>query len=221
MIGQSARKNNNIADGGVGGGDVCARFCHTDPGGVDEYFVTASSRGHFGVAAYDFHPCLERGISHGLHDRSQIFDGEPLFENQPHRQGYRLCAAHGQIVDGAVDGQIADVAAREKNRVNNITIGSEIKIPLRRGNAGGIFEAVSLRCASEFRHNDFFDKPLAHTSARTVAKQDDIVTGRHLQTHNERRRRRFLQMKPCMHQSGFPACRRFRRSHNPPARPIL
>ena len=58
---------------------------------------------------------LDHAAEHG--------DVEPLLEDERRRHGQRHRAADGEVVDGAVDGQLADVAPREEERADHEAVG--------------------------------------------------------------------------------------------------
>jgi hypothetical protein len=58
-------------------------------------------------------------------DLAQLVDRQPLFDDIGQGQGERLSAHHGQVVHGAIDRQLADVAARELERADHERVGRE------------------------------------------------------------------------------------------------
>jgi len=86
---------------------------HTDAGGVDEDAVGFAFVDNLGVAGDQRDSGARGRLAHGFDDQAQGLDGQPFLENEAGAEIERTCAAHGQVVDGAVDGQIADVAAGE------------------------------------------------------------------------------------------------------------
>ena len=70
-------------------------------------------------------PAARRPLAHGGDDRLQLLDRKALLDDQRDAQVQRAGPAHGQIVHGAVNGQLADVAAREENRVHGVRVRRE------------------------------------------------------------------------------------------------
>ncbi len=97
-------------------GGFCLRQQLAHAGGGDEESVTLSLAGHLGVAGHETDAHLLRGFLHGRGDFLQLVHGEALLDHEGtgHVQG--PCAHAGQVVDGAADGKLADVSAREKGR---------------------------------------------------------------------------------------------------------
>ena len=70
-------------------------------------------------------PAASAAAGHGGHDALQVGDGEALLEDEPGRQVQRPGPGHGQVVDRAVDGEVADVAAGEEQRRHHVGVGGE------------------------------------------------------------------------------------------------
>src|SRR2546422_31756 len=76
-----------------------------------------------GVTGDDRHAGPPGGGGHGGGDALQVGDGEALLEDEATRQVERAGPRHGQVVDRAVDGQVADVAAGEEDRRHDVGVG--------------------------------------------------------------------------------------------------
>ena len=72
-----------------------------------------------------FTPAVIGRGTHRLHDAPEILHRQTFLQNETGREIKRARAAHGEIVNGAMNGQLADVAAREKNRADDKRIGAE------------------------------------------------------------------------------------------------
>ncbi len=70
-------------------------------------------------------PARGGGLRHGFGDAAQIGEGEAFFQDEGGAQSERPRAAHGQIVDGAVHGERADIAAAKEQRLDHEGIGGE------------------------------------------------------------------------------------------------
>ncbi len=53
----------------------------------------------------------------------EIRYGKAFLYNQSNAQIQRRCTTHGNVIDGAVNGQFADAAAREKKGIHRVGIG--------------------------------------------------------------------------------------------------
>ncbi len=96
-----------------------------DPGGVDKNLVALAPRNHLGIAGNNAHLGLVRCGSHRLEDFTQVIQLEPFFQDQTHTDRQRSRAAHRQIIDRTIDGQVTDVATGKNNRIDHITVGRE------------------------------------------------------------------------------------------------
>ena len=123
MVANGARQQHNVAHLGIAPADGHASRQHTHPGGADEHTVALAFFHHLGVARDHGHPCFAGGVAHALDNALQISQREAFFDDEARTQVQRRGTHHGHVVDGAVHGQAADVAAREKQRRNHMAIG--------------------------------------------------------------------------------------------------
>ena len=80
--------------------------------------------------------------------RSQRLQRQALFENEARAQGQRPRPGHGQVVDRAVDGQLADVAAGKEQRADDERVGRHGE-PLRRARRAPRRRAAGCSAGSE------------------------------------------------------------------------
>ena len=133
MVADRAVDEDFIARPGGVAADLQVVLNDADAGGVDEELVPLAARNDLGVAGDDGDRGCLRRMRHRFEDPFQIEDRQPLFENEADAERQGSGAGHRQIVDRAIDGQIADITTREKDRVDDIGIGGEGKPPgLRR-----------------------------------------------------------------------------------------
>ena len=116
-----------------------------DAGGVDEDLVALAAVDDLGVAGDELHAGLGGRGAHRLDDAAQIVDGQAFFEDERGGEIQRLRAAHGQIVDGAVDGEAADVAAGKEDRRDHEGVGGEGEARAADGEHGLVVELVENR----------------------------------------------------------------------------
>ena len=74
-------------------------------------------------------PRAARAIERG--DAAQVGDREALLDDEPGRERERPRAGDREVVDRAVDGELADVAAGEEERLDDVGVGRE-REPRRR-----------------------------------------------------------------------------------------
>ena len=115
MLGDPPGEEDDVAGRGATGIDRYPRGDDADAGGVDVDPVPLAPVDHLRVAGGDRHPGGGRRVAHRGDDPREGLHREPLLEDQPAGEGERPGAAHREIVDRAVDGERADVAAGEES----------------------------------------------------------------------------------------------------------
>jgi len=80
---------------------------------------------HLGVAGDDPHAGPLGGRRHPSDDAREFGDRQPLFQDEGGGEGKRPGPAHRQIVDRAVDRQLADRAPGEDERLDDVGVGRE------------------------------------------------------------------------------------------------
>ena len=97
----------------------------TDAGRVDVDLVALALRHDLGVACHDRY-ARQAGRPHdGPQDLVQRRLLQPLLQDEAEREEARGGAGDDEVVDRAVDGQPADVAAGEEERVDDVAVGGE------------------------------------------------------------------------------------------------
>jgi hypothetical protein len=86
------------------------------------------------------------GIAHRGDDAPQRLQGKPLLQDEAGAEKERAGAAHGEVVDRAVDRQCSDVAAGEEQRLDVKGVGGEGERP-RHVQTGTVVTAVEARVA--------------------------------------------------------------------------
>ena len=170
VLADRAGQDHHVAGACTFGPDVHTGRYHADAGGVDEQLVGAALSNDFGVAGDDRHAGLFSGPPHGGGDRAQHVELEPFLEDETRGEGHRLRATARQIVDGAVDREMADVAPREEQWLHHIRVRGQ------RDAAGTDVQQrrVTGRPArrSECRHEQVLDELLGQHSPAAVAQHD-------------------------------------------------
>ena len=93
-----------------------------DAGGRDEDAVGRAVLHHFGVAGDDINAGLPGGRGHRIDNGFEVAAREPLFNDERGAQTQGRCPTHCQVIDCAVDGKGADVAAGELPRADHISV---------------------------------------------------------------------------------------------------
>ena len=107
------------------GGDVEVGHHQADAGGIDENAVAVAAIDYLGVAGNDRHAHFAGGRRHRLDHAAERFHRQSFFEDEARGEIERLGAGHRQVVDRAIDGQLADVAAGEQERPDHEGIGRQ------------------------------------------------------------------------------------------------
>ena len=123
MVGDGAAQNYPIPGPGMVAGNLDLRRYQTEPGGIDKNFVHRTAGNNLGIPRDNSNVRVFSSLAHFTDNRLQIGHRKALFDNQTGTQVQRLRTAHCNIVDSPVNGQIADVSSREKNRVHCVGIG--------------------------------------------------------------------------------------------------
>jgi hypothetical protein len=123
MFGHGAGQDDEVAGLCLPTIDGHPRWNHTNSRGVDEDLVGRALGHHFGIAGHELHAGPIQRLAYTGQDALQIDNRKSFFQNQSHAEITWLGAAHGHIVDRAVNRQVADIAARKKNRIDHESIG--------------------------------------------------------------------------------------------------
>jgi hypothetical protein len=157
--------------------DVDAVGDDPDARGVHVHPVAAAVVHHLGVAGHQPDPGGRRGGAHRRGDPAEVGHRGALLQDERRRQVQRRRARHGQVVDRAVDRQIADRAAREEHRLDHERVGGERDpgVPGRHDRAvtqfvptgfgGGAGRAVP-------RQEQVLDQLAGHRAAAAVSHHD-------------------------------------------------
>ena len=125
VLADIARDDDVIAWAGLLGSDAHTLGHHTHTGGVDEKTVGTASSDDLGIAGDDADPGLNSRYAHALRDGAEDLHLQALFEDKAGRQPERLGTTAGKVIDGAVDGEVADIAAGKEQWIDDIRIGSQ------------------------------------------------------------------------------------------------
>ena len=83
------------------------------------------------------------GFLHRGTDTTKVFDRKSFLENKARREIQRPCSAHGEIIDSAVNGEFANVAAGEKYRIDHVRIGRKSQFGRRSILSGSVNTLLS------------------------------------------------------------------------------
>ena len=145
-----------------------------DAGGGDEDLVALAAIDYFGVAGDEQHAGFAGGGTHGIDDAAQVLGRESLFEDEGGGKVERTRAAHGQVVDRAVDGQTTDVAAGEEDRGHDERVGGEGQSRAVDFDDRLVIELVEQRIAKG-RQEDAFDQLRRQFAAAAVAEHNLVA----------------------------------------------
>ena len=138
MAADVASDDDGVAGAGEGAGGAHAGADFADAGGGDEDVVDLALARDFGVACDDAHARLGGGRGHRGDDLLQVGDGEALLDDEGAREVFGNGAHAGQVIDGAADGEFADVPARELPGGDDEAVGREGEFALGGRQDGGV-----------------------------------------------------------------------------------
>jgi hypothetical protein len=127
VIADGSRDEDAVAGPGGVDGEGNPRRHHADTRSGNEYLVALAAVHNLGVARDQLDAGRGTRRPHGGDDAAQVVQRQAIFQDEGRRQVQRPGAADRQIVDGAVDGQLADVAAGEEQRPDHERIRREGK----------------------------------------------------------------------------------------------
>jgi len=143
------------------------------PGGADVAAVGLALLHHLGVAGDHADPGRRRGVAHGRCDPGEVGDGKAFLQDEAGRQVQRRGAGHGQVIDGAVDREVADVAARKEQRRDHVGIGGEGQPRSAEAQPGRVLELLEQRVAERVEE-DRLDQRLGRLAPRSVRHRDPL-----------------------------------------------
>ena len=132
VVAQGAAQEDGVPRPGSVAGDLDALRHHAQAGGGDEDAVRLAALDDLGVARHHRHSRLVGGPRHALHQPRQIGQGEAFLQDEARGQVQGPGAGHGDVVDGAMHRQAADVAAREEQRRDDMPVRAHHQAPRRR-----------------------------------------------------------------------------------------
>ncbi len=121
--------DHHVAGLSVAAGDVQARRDEAHPGRVDKEAVRAAAFHHLGIAGDDLHPGLLGRGRHRSDHPAQGLHLQPFLQDKTGGEVQGRGPHHAQVVHCAADGQAANIAAGEKERLDHVGIGSEGQAP--------------------------------------------------------------------------------------------
>ena len=105
--------------------DGSARDDVADAGRVDEDAVGLTALDDLRVTRDNRNAGLLGHLAHRVRYPAQVLDEKALLEDHADRDVARYSARHREVVDRAADGQLADIAAVEEQRLHDVRIRRE------------------------------------------------------------------------------------------------
>ena len=103
-------------------GNVNPRNHFTETGGRDVETVAVSLFNHLRVTGHDLHARLMSGTGHRFDDLFKLRDFETFFEHEAGRDVERFRAAHGDVIHRTGNSEGSDIAAREEERTDHVSV---------------------------------------------------------------------------------------------------
>ncbi len=175
MVADLAGEEDRVPRADTRRGELHAGRDDPNPRRVDEDLIAAAATDDLRVAGddRDAHP-RGRG-ARGLHHAAEILHREPLLEDERERERDRVRAAHGEVVDGPVHRELADVAAGEEDGGDDVRVGRErdTRAASHREDRG-VVEPLEGR-VPERGDEELLDEAGREQAAAAVADQDPIA----------------------------------------------
>ena len=125
MIAHGARDEHGVAGTCGAPRDRAIRDLFADARDRDVDAVPVAALDHLGVARHDGDARLFAGFRHGGDDGVEVLEGKALFKNEAGGEIEGPRTAHGDVVDGACDGEPPDVAAREEEGTHDVAVAGD------------------------------------------------------------------------------------------------
>src|SRR5581483_3117365 len=158
------------------GMNVYAGIDQPEAGGVDENFVALAAVHDLRITRHQADAGNLRCLSHGLNDAPEIGQRQALLKDERGRKIKRARAAHREVVDGAVDGQFADVATGKENWIDHKRVGAESEPGAIQRKHRAIVQGIE-QIVFELRQDHFLNQLLGKFRATAVGQDDFLVRG--------------------------------------------
>src|SRR5262249_53480567 len=120
--------------------DSHARSDYADPRGIYENLVPLAAINDFCVAGHKADARSVRSLPHRSQDKREVLSRKSFFDDEGSRKIKRLRAAHREIIDRAMNGEFADIAARKENRFDDVGICAEGEFSAVHGEHGAVVQ---------------------------------------------------------------------------------
>lgn len=174
VLADRAGHEDGVAGPGVRDTERRIPLQQSDPGRGDVAAVGLAALHHLGVPGHDRHLRRRGGPRHRRADPPQVLDREALLQDETGRQVQRPGPAHRKVVHGAVDGEVADVAAGEEQRGDHVGVGREREPRAARGEDRAVLQRFEQRVAERVEEHRL-DQRLGRLAARAVGHRDVLL----------------------------------------------
>ena len=177
MVADRARDEDAVARAARGSGTTRSRLeSRPTPAVVTKSAVGAAALDHLGVARRRRRRPAVRGGARPSRRamRRRSATGKPSSITNPAESHSRLGAGDGEVVDRPVDGQLADVSAREEERLDDVRVGRE-REPGAAELAGRCVAELVEQRVRELFEEEALDEPPRRLAARAVGERDELV----------------------------------------------
>ena len=79
----------------------------------------------------------------------QRIHGKSFFQDESGAHKQRFAAAHGDVIDGSVNGERADVAAGEEQGIYHIRVGGKADLTVSDFENGTVFQSIQIAVAKQ------------------------------------------------------------------------
>lgn len=175
MAAQIATEQNRITGANAGGANVVGVFNHAYAAGIDKNTIAFAPIHNFGISGDDAHASPPGRPLHGLDDIPEGFHRQPFFEDEPDAEVEGPRSAHGEIINGAMDGEGADITAGKKQGLDHVGIGGEGDAARGHGQGNGIMVGGVLPGDGEGGGKHFGNELLHQLAAAPVGEENGGV----------------------------------------------
>ena len=190
---------------------ICLFLQEPDAGRIDVDLISFSFFHDFRIASDDAHAASCCTVGRRGQHRIQIGDGEAFFQDQRKGQISRDAAAHQEIVHGAADRQLADIAAGKAPWADHEAVGGHhqrLCAGRHDGPIAQLMQGIGWKCLQDMP----FDQFGAQLSAAAMIQcdsfihDDPLLLSLLIRCHTARQPRSFLQRRPCTGRPVSAAC---------------
>ncbi len=173
MTANGPRHQDRVAGPHVGRTEISASGDHADPGSIDVDRVPLPTIDHLGVSGDDLNLCMAGRFGERIEDAGQTFEWESLLQDERAREADGAGTAHSQIIDRAVNRELANISTGKLDRVHHEGVGREGQTLVAQSENGAIV-TLGERLILKPWPDNFLKELSARSGAGPVRERDPI-----------------------------------------------